>query len=114
MNLIGVQLITVPFACFMVYVGFVHYKKGHILKQSFVFWAILWISFITFAIFPQLLDPIAKKFHFIRTLDFLMVIAFIILTAMNYNNYVSHQELKRKMEKIIDKFTVTTTKKSRK
>jgi len=114
MNLLGVQLITIPFACFMVYVGFVHYKKGHILKQSFIFWTILWISFITFAAFPQLLDPVVKKFHFVRTLDFLMIIAFIILTIMNYNNYVSHQELKRKMEIIIEKLTVTSGKKVRK
>ncbi len=106
MNLLGVQLITVPFACFMVYAGLIHYKKGHILKQSFIFWAILWSSFIVFSLFPQLLDPIAKKFHFVRTLDFIMVIAFIILTVMNYNNYISHLELKKEMEKLISKFTV--------
>lgn len=106
MNLLSIQLIVVPFAIFMVYVSFIHYKKHHILRESFIFWILLWIAFVIIAFYPQLIDPISRRFHFLRTLDFLMVIAFMILAIMNYNNYLSQQKLERDMEKLITKLTI--------
>ncbi len=114
MNSLGIQLIVVPFAIFMLYVSFIHYKKGHILKESLLFWTLLWALFILFAFFPQLLDPISKKLHFFRTLDFLMVVAFMILAVMNYNNYLSQQKIERELEKLIEKMIIVKEKKKSK
>lgn len=109
MNFIGVQLILVPFAIFQIYVAFIHYKKGHILKTNFIFWMMLWISFMILTIFPQILNPIVRELHFVRALDLLMIIAFMILVVMNYHTFLSQQKLERQVEKLIDKMTVITT-----
>jgi hypothetical protein len=108
MNTLGIQLLVVPFAAMMIYIVFIHYKKKHILKESFVFWNVLWTSFIIFSLFPQILGPVVVKLRFFRVLDLLMIVAFMILVVMNYYNYLAGQRLERQVERLIEKMTVVS------
>ena len=110
----AIQLILVPFAIFMIYVAFIHYKKRFILLESFLFWFSLWIAFSLFALFPQILNPLVRRFQFLRALDLLMIVAFMILVIMNYSNFLFQRKLDQKLERLVEKMTTISIKKTSK
>lgn len=106
MNPTGIQLLVIPFAIFLIYVSFIHYKKNLILIQSLFFWISLWFCFIIITLFPQILDPIIIRLNFFRALDLLMVIAFMILVILNYYNYLQIQKAQKQLNVLIGKMTI--------
>lgn len=105
MTITGIQLLVIPFALFLIYVAYIHYKKGYILRENYFFWLTLWISFIIISLFPQLFNPIVKNFNFFRLLDLLMILSFMILVLLTYNNYLISQKNNRKLQELIEKLT---------
>lgn len=103
MNILGVQIIAILFAIFMVYVAFLHWKRKDIDGGEIFFWVILWLGFIVITLFPDLLQIITKKLFFTRVMDFLMVAAFMILAFLGFQNHVSNRRMERKIEELVRK-----------
>jgi hypothetical protein len=111
--LLGVQLITVMFAIFMMYVAFWHYKQSNIGAQEIVFWIFIWLVFIYFAIFPRVLDPILAKLYIARAFDLLTVVAFMILAYLGFQNHVGIKDLQRRIEQLVRANAVKNVKRIR-
>ncbi len=109
MIITGIQLIVIPFALFLLYVANIHYKKGYILKENYFFWFALWVSFIIISIFPQLFNPIVENFKFFRLLDLLMILSFMVIVILTYNNYLTNQKINRKLQELIEKMTIISS-----
>ena len=105
MNILGVQIIAVLFAIFMLYVAFLNWKRKDINGKEIFFWGILWLGFIVITLFPDVLQNVTKKLFFTRVMDFLMVIAFMILAFIGFQNHVSNRRMERKIEELIRKET---------
>lgn len=103
MNILGVQIISILFAVFMIYVTFLHRKRKELGASENAFWMILWLGFIGVVLFPQLLQGVTQVFLFARVLDLLMVIAFMILTFIGFQNYISNKRMEQKIEKLVRK-----------
>ena len=99
--MIPLQFFSVLFGLFMLYMLRVHFKKGHFEKIEFQIWLTIWIGFIIFAIFPQILQPITQQLHISRVFDSLILIAFMIITLMTYFNRVSIRKLEKKLERTV-------------
>jgi len=102
-NILGVQIIAILFAIFMIYIAFLHWKRKDINGGEIFFWAILWLGFIVITLFPDLLQNVTQKLFFTRVMDFLMVIAFMILAFLGFQNHVSNRRMERKIEELVRK-----------
>ena len=95
---LGIQIIASLFAIFMLYVAFWHLKQGNLSRPEFIFWLLLWAAFVYFALFPKVLDPLLVKLFFVRRLDLLMLVAFMILAYLGFQNHIGIKSLQRQIE----------------
>ena len=94
----------------MLYVTFLHSKRGNLNKKESYFWVFLWLSFIYFALFPKVLDPVLAKLFVTRTMDLLMIVAFMILAYLGFMNHVGIKNLQSQISKIVSKGAIKKAK----
>lgn len=110
-TLLGIQIIAVLFSIFMLYVAFLHFKKRNINSIEFFFWIIVWSTFIYFTLFPRILDPILATLFISRAMDLLMLLAFMILTFMGFQNHIGVKHLQKTIEKLVSSQALKNVKK---
>lgn len=103
MDILGVQIIAVLFAIFMLYVAFLHWKRKELNGVEIFFWTFLWLGFIVLTLFPGLLQSITKKLFFARIMDLLVISAFMILAFIGFQNYVANRKMEKKIEDLVRK-----------
>ncbi len=99
--MIALQLISLLFGLFMIYWSFYIYKKRIIYIRELFFWVGTWLAFITIALFPQSTTTILETFHINRTMDLIMILAFMILWLITYKNYLENKKLKKKFQDFV-------------
>lgn len=99
--LLGIQIISISFAFFMVYITTLHFKRGQVGKTEYLFWILVWIAFVSFALFPRVLDPLLAKIFVTRAMDLLMIGAFMILAYLGYQNHIGIKDVQKRVEKIV-------------
>lgn len=110
-TLLGIQIIAALFAVFMLYVAFVHYKQHNIEKFEFIFWLGIWSSFLYFALFPRVLDPILAKLFVARAMDLIFIVGFMILAYLGFSNHVGIKSLQKHIETLTRKKALDGNKK---
>ena len=110
MNLIGIQIISIFFAFFMIYVTFLAWKKRDITGVNLIIWLIMWISFIIFAAFPHVLNFVIETVKIVRVMDLLMIVAFMILTFLGFQNYISNRKMEKQIEILVRKIAIKNVK----
>ena len=99
--LLGIQIIAVSFAFFMLYISTLHFKRRVIETAEYLFWLIVWMAFISFALFPRILDPILAKVFVTRAMDLLMIGSFMILAYLGYQNHIGIKDVQKSVKKIV-------------
>jgi hypothetical protein len=94
-----VQILGIIFGLIMLYNTFFHYKRKEFGKIQFILWGFIWTSFLFIVIFLRIASGIIQQFGFIRTLDFLVIVALVIITFLTFHNYTSLNALRKKLEK---------------
>lgn len=95
------QMGATLFALFMLYVVNIHRRKLSLSRTEVFFWYSMWMFFIFLALFPQVLIGITQSLSFARVFDFLVVVAFMVLTVIVVTNYFLQRENRRKLEEIV-------------
>lgn len=95
------QIIAILFGLFMLYVTNIHAKKKTISPMETSFWYSSWAFFIVVSAFPDLLKGFSSFLNFARVFDFLVVLAFMVLTTVTFFNYFRHKSLEDKIEKYV-------------
>jgi len=103
MNILGVQIIAILFAIFMIYVSFLYWKRKDFNGGEIFFWIALWLGFIIITLFPNILQGLTKLLFFTRVMDLLMVVAFMILALFGFLNHVSNRRMEKKIEELVRK-----------
>ena len=98
---LGIQIAGFLFGLFMIYYSFLNYKKKQFTVKEFSFWLVLWILFIIVALFPFILDPIAKTFSFFRTLDLLVISSLLFLIITNFYTYTITRKNQKQLESVV-------------
>lgn len=106
MNIIGVQLILLAFAFFMVYVLYLHWKKKNISNKMFGVWGFIWLIFIFFSLFPNFLQPIIKDLFIVRVMDLGMIMAFMVLTYVTIENNIKIKKYEEQIEKLVRELSI--------
>lgn len=113
MNILGVQIIAVLFAIFMLYVAFLHWKRKDINGGEILFWGTIWLGFIIVTLFPKILESISQFFFFTRILDLLMLVAFMILAFIGFQNYIANRKMEKKIGELVREETLKNDKKKK-
>jgi len=98
---LGVQIISISFAIFMLYVVYLHHKRGNVNKKEFIIWLILWGALILFALFPKILDPVLARLFVTRAMDLIMIVAFMILSYLGFQNHIGVKNLQRQIKQLV-------------
>ncbi len=101
--MILLQILSLVFGLFMIYVARIHLMKQHIQRVEFFLWFAIWIGFIFLAIFPQSISGVAQTLKISRVFDLLMIIALMILSFLSFQNRIDAKKLEKKFEKLIRK-----------
>jgi hypothetical protein len=94
----------------MLYKLFLHWKKEEINFNSFVIWIFIWLIFLLFTIFPKVFEVFMLKLFFVRMMDFGMIMAFIILSYITFENNVKMKNYEKQIEKIIRSLAIKNKK----
>lgn len=107
---LGIQIAGFLFGLFMIYYSFLHYKRREFTIKEFSFWLVLWVVFIVIAMFPFILDPIAKTFSFFRTLDLLVISGLLFLIVVNFYIYAITRKNQKQLEVAVSEMAMKKAK----
>lgn len=108
--MIPLQLLSLLFGLFMLYWSFYIHKKHIIAISELSFWSLIWVGFITIALFPDSTKLILQTFHINRTLDLVTIIAFMVLWVVSYRNYLNNKVIRRKLEQLVRDLAISESK----
>lgn len=101
MNIIFLQLVLLCFALFMLYFLFLHWKKKDINNLTFFIWLSLWVGFLFITFFPQKLEPLLKNLFIVRVMDLAMILAFMVLIYLTFENNIKIKKYEKNLEKLV-------------
>lgn len=100
--MLGIQIVGILFALFMIYYSFLNYKKKEFKKIEFGCWMALWIGLIILTSWPHSVDFFVEKiFSMQRPLDFFIVSGFLFVIAISFYNFNLARKNNRRLEKIV-------------
>ena len=99
--MITIQLIGVLIGLAAIHLTYLYYKRQSFSKKELFFWLFIWLAFIFVAIFPNSVRPIVGYLGLQRPMDLIMIVAFIILFAITFHNYVVNRRMEDKLEKLV-------------
>lgn len=97
----GLQLVAIVFSLIMIYLAYLHYKRGEIGKTEFMSWWVIWAGAVVIIIFPELLRGFAGTFYISRVFDLIVVCGFILVITLAYKAYVKVRALEQKIARLI-------------
>jgi len=102
--ILGIQMLGVLFALFMIYLTYLHSKRKEFTMKEWSVWSLMWIIFIFIALYPNALDFVVKGlFALKRPLDFYIISGFMFLTGMIFHIYTIVRNNQKKIESIVRK-----------
>jgi hypothetical protein len=103
---LGIQIVGLFFGLFMIYYSFLHFKRNEFTIKEFSLWIILWIGLMIVALFPEVLDGIVARLSLSRTMDFLIIGGFMLLTSMFFYTYTLLRINQKKLEELVRKIAL--------
>lgn len=99
--MIGVQLVALAVGLAALHLTYLYYKRAHFSKLELIFWAALWSAFVCSAVFPSALAPVVGYLGLTRSMDLIMIIAFIALFSLAFHSYIATRSHARAIEALI-------------
>lgn len=112
--ILGLQIIAVIFALFMIYFALVNYKRKEINKTEILIWSVIWVVVIIIVIFPNVLRSFSEKIFITRLFDMLVVGGFVLVIGMVSVMYIKVRRMEKKIEDLVRKEALKDVKSKKK
>lgn len=99
--ILGLQIIGLVFALIMIYIAYLHFRRGEINGLEIIFWIIAWLGAIFIAIFPESFRNFSRSIAITRAFDLAMIGAFILVIPSVYISYVRTKKIEKKLEELV-------------
>lgn len=99
--MIPLQVISLIFGLYMLYWSFLVYKKKLFNFVELLVWVTIWLVFMSVIVFPESTKVILETFKIQRTMDLLMILAFMLLWVVTYKNYTDNKQLRKKLQDLV-------------
>jgi hypothetical protein len=101
-GILGIQIIGVLFGLLMVYVSVMHRKRKEFTEKESIFWIGIWVVFVGVTVFPKSIDFLGKDLLGVsRTMDFLIIVGFIVITGLLFYIYGMTKKNQKKLEQVV-------------
>lgn len=107
------QAVSAIFGAFMMYMVRVHYRKGTFDNFEYGAWIAVWLSFIFLSIFPQTIKGVVETFNIGRVFDGIVILAFMVLSTVSFQNRVGLKRIEKKLERKIREEAIDQAKKKK-
>lgn len=104
--LLGIQILGVLFALFMLYLTFLQQKRKELSGKEYIFWVFVWVLFIIITIFPKILEPVIRTLNIVRVMDLLVILGFLFVVGVLFHNYLNLRKVQKKVESLVSKMAV--------
>jgi hypothetical protein len=108
--MIPLQIISLIFGLYMLYWSFLAYKKRLFYVRELAFWVAVWAVFMIITLLPDTAKIILQTFRISRTMDLMMIIAFMILWLITFKNYTDNRQLRKKLYDLVRKDAIDKSK----
>jgi hypothetical protein len=108
--ILGIQVLGLIFALFMLYLTFLHFKRREFTLKEAAFWAVLLAVFIAITLVPRIVNPIVETLNIARTMDLYIIAGFMFLIFSNYYTYSLVKVNQKKIEKVVREVTIKRAK----
>ena len=88
-------------------VFFFRFRSGKISLSSFFVWSIIWIFVIVFSVFPESSMVFARAFGITRGLDFIIIVALVLLFYLGVRLYYKLDKIEDNMNKIVKEVAIS-------
>ena len=104
--MIPVQLFGLLIGLAALHISYLYYKRKYFTKKEVLFWVAIWTAFIVVALFPRSVRPVVGYLGLNRSMDLIMIIAFIILFSLAFHSYIVSNRLEKRLERLIREMTL--------
>lgn len=101
--MIGIQIVAIIFALWMIYFTFLHFRRGEFTKSELIIWQVLWIGLIVVVIYPNSVKFVLNTFKISRAFDLIVIVGMVVLFGITFRNYVLLRRVERKLEDMVRK-----------
>lgn len=101
MSITGLQIATVAFSVFMMYISYIYYRKRYFNVYLLLVWLLIFAALMVVTVFPTLLNPFQRILNIARLFDLFIFLAILFLTILTFMNFLHLQKLSKKMDKFI-------------
>jgi hypothetical protein len=98
MNLLGIQIISIIFIVFMMYVVQIHYKKNELPRTEAIFWLTTFTGLALIVIIPKTASFVTSTFAVSRLTDFITAVALMIIFGMLIDLRIKMHKFNKKLE----------------
>ena len=106
----GIKIIGVIFGLIMAYFVFLHHKRKEFSRIQFIFWEMVWFSFILVSLFPEITSGFIHRLGIERGMDLLTILGFMFLAILTFYNYSAISKFKKKLEENVREETLKNLK----
>ena len=99
--MIQLQLLCVLFALAMLYWIYASYRRGAMRLPELVLWVLVWGGFAALSLFPQSATVIVQRLHVNRTMDLVMILAFMVISAVLFLNHLELRRLQHRLQDLV-------------
>lgn len=110
--ILGLQIIAVVFALFMIHFAYLHYRKGDINGMEILLWLLVWVGAIFIVIFPEIFRTFSRSIAISRAFDLAVLGGFMIAIPLIYKSYVTVKRLEKKVEDMARKDAISNMRRS--
>lgn len=121
MNILGIQILGLIFGLFFVFITYKNIKKSKLKTFEGSLWILIWLGLVAVSINPLIIDFVAiDLFKMSRSLDFMIVLSFLIMFSILYYMYLIVKNTETRVEKLVRNIAIeelkenTKTKKTKK
>jgi len=112
MNILGIQIVGVAFGIIFIYLTFMNSKRSELDTKETVFWMVIWGGLVLISFFPNMLNFLVEKIvNVSRTLDFIIIMAFLIMFGIIFYIFILTKRTENRLEKLVRNLALKESKK---
>ena len=113
-TMLFLQILIIAFAVFAISRAFLRLKDNKITIKEFVFWSIIWVALVVFALIPRIIEPLSGIFGLERGADVLIYLSIIILFYLMFRLYVKLESVEQSITRLVREVAIKKEQKKKK
>jgi len=106
-----IQLVVAAFAIFALSRAFLGFRSGKLSWRMFALWVFVWLSVLTFLLFPDVFAEATRLLGMGRPLDFMIVVGIIGAYYLVFRIYVYLEDIRSDMARVVRELSIEREKK---